>query len=312
MKKNLKTLSLTIVLTYHTNKMGRKEKNILNGRLIHSYVSLVISIALVLFIVGLAGIIFINAKTVSDYFKENIRITVLLDLDTKEQNASAYAQKLRSENYVKEVKVISKEQGEEEMKNMLGENFMDVLESNPIPISLELKINADYISSDSLSQIKKDIEREPMVKDVVYQESIVNLMNTNIKKVGMILGIFILLLLFISTVIINNTVRLSVYAKRFTIHTMRLVGATKGFIARPFVLQAFFQGLLSALLANLAILVVVNLMKKEFQALFQIIDYQLMFYSLGGVIVVGVVLCMVSTSSVVRGLVNITKDELYY
>jgi len=292
--------------------MSIKEKNILNGRLIHSYVSLVISIGLVLFLVGLAGIIFINAKSVSDYFKENIRITVLLDLDTKEQNASAFAQKLRSENYVKEVNIISKEQGEEEMKNMLGDNFMDVLEVNPIPISLEIKINADYISSDSLAQIKKSIEKESIVKDVLYQESIVNLMNTNIKKAGIILGAFIILLFFISTVIINNTVRLSIYSKRFTIHTMRLVGATKGFIARPFVVQAFFQGLLSALLANLAILGVVNLMKKEFQALFQIIDYQLMFYSLGGVIIVGIILCMVSTYFVVRGLVDITKDELYY
>ena len=206
--------------------MGKKESNILFRRLIHSYLSSVISISLVLFLVGIAGIVAANAKGVSDFFKENITLSAIMNVEVNEVEAEGVAKKFSKKRYVKSVDIISKEQGVKEMKEMLGEDFLNVFETNPIPVSLDIQVNAEYFSKDSLAMIQKDLQKEKLVAEVVYQESLVDLLNANLEKVGLVLGVFILLLMFISFVLINNTVRLNVYSKRFTIHTMRLVGAS--------------------------------------------------------------------------------------
>lgn len=291
--------------------MGKKESNILFRRLIHSYLSSVISISLVLFLVGIAGIVAANAKGVSDFFKENITLSAIMNVEVNEVEAEGVAKKFSKKRYVKSVDIISKEQGVKEMKEMLGEDFLNVFETNPIPVSLDIQVNAEYFSKDSLAMIQKDLQKEKLVAEVVYQESLVDLLNANLEKVGLVLGVFILLLMFISFVLINNTVRLNVYSKRFTIHTMRLVGATKGFICRPFAGQAFFQGVISSSIAVLALIGVMYVVRSEFYQLFELLDVRMLGLVLLCVIAIGVLICVISTVIVVRRMVSLTNDELY-
>lgn len=292
--------------------MGKKESNILFRRLIHSYLSSVISISLVLFLVGIAGIVAANAKGVSDFFKENITVSAIMNLEVSEVEAESVAKKISKKRYVKAVDIISKEQGVKEMKELLGEDFLNVFETNPIPVSLDIQVNAEYFSKDSLAMVQKDLQKEKMIAEVVYQESLVDLLNANLEKIGLVLGVFILLLMFISFVLINNTVRLNVYSKRFTIHTMRLVGATKGFICKPFAGQAFFQGMISSSIAVLALIGVMYVVRNEFNQLFELLDVMMLGAVLVAVILLGVLICVFSTIIVVRGMVSLTNDELYY
>ena len=292
--------------------MAKSENNILYRRLLRSYFSSVISISLVLFLVGMAGVLIVNARSVSNYFKENITVTAVLSVEADDADASALADELERAGYIKDVKIITKEEGVEEMKEILGEDFMDVFEVNPVPASLELQISADYISTDSLSVIEEALYAYPAVDDVVYQQSLVELLNANLERIGLIIGVFVLLLLFISVVLINNTVRLNVYARRFTIHTMRLVGATKGFITRPFVGQAFFQGLISGAVADVFILGALYLIRNEFYQLFSLFDAMLLGSVMAGVVILGMLICMISTSAGVRSLISLNRNELYY
>ena len=294
------------------NQMAKSESNILYRRLLRSYFSSVISISLVLFLVGMAGVLIVNARSVSNYFKENITVSAVLTPEADEADASALADELDTSGYVKDVRIISKEEGTEEMKEILGDDFMDVFEVNPIPVSLELQIAADYISTDSLSVIENSLRDYPAVDDVVYQQSLVELLNANLERIGLVAGVFVLLLLFISVVLINNTVRLNVYSKRFTIHTMRMVGATKGFITRPFVGQAFFQGLISGAIADVFILGALYLIRNEFYQLFSLFDAVLLGGVMAAVLVLGMIICMVSTSAGVRSMISLSRNELYY
>ncbi len=292
--------------------MAKNESNILYRRLLRSYFSSVISISLVLFLVGMTGVLVVNARSVSNYFKENITVTAVLSVEADEADASSLADDLQGTGYIKDVRIITKEEGVEEMKEVLGDDFMDVFEVNPIPVSLELQVAADYVSTDSLAVIETALRENPSVEDVVYQQSLVELLNANLERIGLVAGIFVLLLLFISVVLINNTVRLNVYARRFTIHTMRMVGATRSFITRPFVGQAFFQGLISGAVADVFILGALYLIRNEFYQLFSLFDAMLLGAVMAVVVLLGILICMVSTSAGVRSLISLNKNELYY
>ncbi len=292
--------------------MAKNESNILYRRLLRSYFSSVISISLVLFLAGMVGVLVVNARSVSNYFKENITVTAILNVEADEADASGLADELEKTGYIKGVRIVTKEEGVEEMKEILGEDFMDVFEVNPIPVSMELQVAADHVLTDSLAVIEEALRGYPAVDDVVYQQSLVELLNANLERIGLVAGIFVLLLLFISVVLINNTVRLNVYAKRFTIHTMRLVGATKGFITRPFVGQAFFQGLISGAIADVFILCALYLIRNEFYQLFTLFDAMLLGLVMVAVVLLGMIICMVSTSAGVRSLISLNRNELYY
>ena len=206
---------------------------------------------------------------------------------------------------------VSREQGAKEMTDLLGEDFLNVFEAAPIPVSVDVTLKADYVSSDSLEVVKNEIMKSPLVDEVVYQQSLVDKLNTNLRKISMVLGVFIVLLLFISFVLINNTVRLNVFSRRFTIHTMRLVGATKSFIRAPFLVQAVFQGLFSALLATLMLVGILFFVRNEFAQLFEVFRLDMLLIVIGVEILAGVLICVVSTALVVGRLVSLSKDELY-
>lgn len=280
-------------------------------RLVGAWLSTVISISLVLLLVGVAGLLVVNARSVSDYFKENMQISVLMRQDVDEDEALEYVSSLDEMPFIRSTKFVSREQGTKEMTDLLGDDFLKVFETAPIPVSVDVTLKAAYVSPDSLTVVKKSIERSALVDEVVYQQSLVERLNTNLGRISLVLGVFIALLLFISFVLINNTVRLNVFSRRFTIHTMRLVGATKSFIRTPFLVQAVFQGLFSALLATMMLIGILFFVKSEFEQLFEVFRPDLLLLVVGIVILSGVVICTVSTALVVGRLVTLSKDELY-
>ena len=292
--------------------MGKGENKIMRRRLVNAYLSSVISISLVLLLVGVASMLLVNARSVSDYFKENMQVSVLMKDSVPEEKAEAFSVSLLEERYIKTATFISREQGQTELAELLGEDFVEIFETSPIPASVEITLDADYVSSDSLEVVKAEISRSPLVAEVNYQGSLVDALNANLSKISLILAFFIGLMLFISYVLINNTVRLNVYARRFTIHTMQLVGATRSFIRAPFLVQSAFQGVFSAFVAIMALIVILFFLRNGFEQLFEIFRLDLLLLVMGIVLVSGLVICVTSTYFVVNKLVSLKKAELYY
>ena len=292
--------------------MSKGENKIMRRRLANAYLSSVISISLVLLLVGVASMLLVNARSVSDYFKENMQVSVLMKDSVPEEKAVAFSESLLEERYIKTATFISKEQGQAELAELLGEDFVEIFETSPVPASVEITLDADYVSSDSLEVVKAEISKSPLVAEVNYQGSLVDALNANLSKISLILAFFIGLMLFISYVLINNTVRLNVYARRFTIHTMQLVGATRSFIRAPFLVQSAFQGVFSAFIAIMALIVILFFLRSGFEQLFEIFRLDLLLLVMGIVLVSGLVICVTSTYFVVNKLVSLKKAELYY
>ena len=293
--------------------MSSTDNKMMRRRLANAYLSSVISISLVLLLVGVAAMLLVNARSVSDYFKENMQVTVMMKQHVTDEAAMDFQNSvLDGKRFIKKTTFISKEQGQREMADMLGDDFLEVFETTPIPVSIDITLKAEYVSADSLEVVRHEIAASPLVDEVVYQSSLVDALNANLGRISAILGVFIALLLFISFVLINNTVRLNVYARRFTIHTMKLVGATRSFIRAPFLVQAAFQGVFAAFIAIIALVVMMYFMRSEFQQLFEIFRLDLLRTVIGIVLASGLTICLVSTWFVVNKLVSLKKDELYY
>ena len=281
-------------------------------RLRNAYLSSVISISLVLLLVGVASLLLVNAKAISDYFKENMQISVMLKQSVDESEGLKYKEELDQHPFIRSSVFVSREQGRFEMEQLLGDGFLDVFETAPIPVSIDITLNAQYVSADSIDVVKSRILESPAVEEVVYQRSLVDALNANLSKISMILSVFIALLLFISFVLINNTVRLNVFARRFTIHTMKLVGATRSFIRSPFLVQSLFQGIFAAMISILGLIGGLYLLKNEFEQLFEVFRMELLLVVLGIVLASGMIICLLSTCLVVNKLLSLNKDELYY
>ncbi len=292
--------------------MKKREKNIIYRRLIQSYLSSVISISMVLLLAGLSGLMAVNAHSVSDFFRENIKLSVLFSGSTEESYAKEVASLLKNEPFVKEVNFISKEQGTAEMAEILGADFLTVFETNPIPLSMDLFLKAQYMDPDSLLVVENRLADIGGVEEVVYQESLVNTINQNMERAGYVIGVIILLLLFISFVLINNTVRLNLFAKRFTVHTMKLVGARRSFIRKPFLKKALLQGTVSGLLSVAILSTGVYLVYRDLPELFNILDINMVLAVFAGVIAIGILLCLLSTFFIVNRLVSMSGDDIYY
>lgn len=292
--------------------MGKTDNRIMRRRLANAYLSSVISISLVLLLVGVASMLLVNAKGVSDYFKENMQISILMKQDVSDEDALEYRDRLNGMKFIKNTTFVSREQGQRELADQLGEDFLDVFETSPVPVSVDVTLKAEYVSADSLEVVRNEIARSELVDEVVYQQSLVDALNANLSRISLVIAVFIGLLLFISFVLINNTVRLNVFARRFTIHTMKLVGATKSFIRAPFLVQSAFQGVFSAMIANIVLVAILFVMRNEFEQLFRIFRMDLLLAVMGIVLVCGILICLVSTWFVVNKLVGLKKDELYY
>jgi len=293
--------------------MSRTENRIIRKRLANAYLSSVVSISLVLLLVGVGSMLLVNTKSVSDYFKENMTVSVMMKPEVSEADAMAFTEQLDTMDFVHSTEFVSRERGEAEMVKMLGEDFLKVFETSPIPVSVNLTLNADFVSPEAVKAVEKRLmEGFDVVDEVVYQQSLIDTLNANLSKISLVIAIFIALLMFISYVLIGNTMRLGFYDKRFTVHTMKLVGATRSFIRGPFLARAALMGLFSGFIAILMLLGVLFFVKTQFVQLFEIFRLEMLLLVMGIVLVAGVVICVLSTYLVVNRLVSLGKDELYY
>jgi cell division transport system permease protein len=281
-------------------------------RLRSSYVTLVVSVSLVLFLLGILGLVLINARELSDYFRESLSFSVMLDDDAKEADIRMLQKDLDAKFYVKSTEYISKDEAAAKMKEELGEDFISFLGDNPLPPSIDVYLISSYTSPDSVAKIEKYILEYPFVKEVYYQESLLFLINENVRKISIFLLVISAFLFLIAVTIINNTIRLAVYSKRFIIRTMQLVGATRSFIRRPFIVQSAFHGFLSALIAIMLIMGLLYLIEKEF---FMMVTFQstILLVVLGGlIIIIGILINIISTFFSVNRYLSISEDKLYY
>lgn len=292
--------------------MSKEENKIIRRRLRNAYASSIISISMVLLLIGVATLLIVNARSVSDYFKENMQLSVLLKQDVTEQEAQQYQTSIETLPFIKGAHLVTREEGTAELEEMLGKDFLAVFETSPVPLSLEISLKADYVEPDSVVIVRKALSASPLVEEIEYQQSLIETLNANLAKISLVLGVFILLMLFISFVLINNTVRLNVFSRRFTVHTMQLVGATRAFIRKPFMAGAVVQGLLASLLALAVLAGVLFLLRSSVAQLFAVIDSKSLLLVGGTVVVCGVLICVISTYFVVNKLVSLDKDHLYY
>lgn len=292
--------------------MAKKEQNIVRRRLIRSYITSVISISLVLTMVGAAAMFWVSAGNVASYFKENMAVSLILKQHVEEADARAFADSLAKAPDVRSAEYISRERGEEELEALLGEDFLSVFESTPVPVSVEMRLDGSMISKDSLALIRARLMEDDRVEEVVYQESTVEALNANVKKIALVLSVFIIVLLVISSALINNTVRLNIYARRFTIHTMRLVGARSSFISRPFVSQALIQGAVAGLLADLILLAALLWVRSSSELLYSLFDKTMVACVMVGLVLLGMLICSLSALLVTRKISYSSKDDLYY
>lgn len=291
--------------------MASAENKIMQKRLLSAYLSSVLSISLVLLLVGVASLLLVNAGNVADYFKEHMQVSVVFKPQTPDAEVLSYQKVLQSRDYIREVEFVSREQGIREMEELLGADFLTVFETNPIPVSLNLSMRAEYVTPTQLDSLMGVISANPIVDEVVWQKSLIETLNENLHRISLVLFVFIAFLLFISVVLINNTVRLNIFGKRFSIHTMRLVGATKAFIRRPFLVEAMFQGLVAALLSIIMLLAILIFVKSQFEQMFSIFLLRQLLMVMGIVVASGLLLCVGTSFAVVGRMVTLRKEELY-
>jgi len=269
-------------------------------------------VSLVLFLLGILGLVLINARELSDYFRESLSFSVMLDDEAKEADIRMLQKDLDAKAYVKSTEYVSKDEAAAKMKEDLGEDFINFLGDNPLPPSIDVYLYASYTSPDSVAKIEKYVREYPFVKEVYYQESLLILINENVKKISLFLLVISTFLFLIALTIINNTIRLSIYSRRFIIRTMQLVGATRRFIRLPFLIQSAFHGLLAALIAMSLLMGFLYLIEKEFFMMFSFESTKLLILLGASIIITGVLINIISTFFSVNRYLSISEDELYY
>ncbi len=281
-------------------------------KLISSYFSVVLSIGLVLFLLGILGFLLVNTKKMADHFKEQITISVFLKDSAKEVEINQLQKSLVMAEYTKSATYVSKEEAAKEHSEEIGENFMDFLGYNPLKNSIDVKLNADFVTSEQLTEIAEKLSAKGYVDEVTYDKPLVGLLNDNVKKIGFWILVASAIFTFIAVLLINSSIRLSIYAKRFIIKTMQMVGATKSFIRRPFILTNIKLGMLGAILALLALAGLVYYLNLRFPELELLADPMQLGLIFGGVFLLGILISWCSTYFATSRFLNLRTDELYY
>ncbi|MFD2517097.1 cell division protein FtsX [Salinimicrobium flavum] len=281
-------------------------------RLISSYFSVVISIALVLFLLGLLGLLVLNTKKIADHFKEQIALTIYLKDTAKEVEINQLNKSLALAEYTKTTTYVSKEEAAEAHSKEIGEDFMDFLGYNPLQNSIDVYVKADYISSGEIDQIAEEMAAKSFVDEVVYDRPLISLLNENVTKISFWILAISAIFTFIAVLLINSSIRLSVYSKRFIIKTMQMVGATKRFIRKPFIWKSVKLGMIGAVLALLGMGAVLYYMDRSFPELDLLGDIGLLAALFIGVFVLGIMITWLSTFFATQRFLNLKTDELYY
>jgi len=281
-------------------------------RLRSSYISVILSIAFVLFLLGLFGLLVLNTKKVSDYFKEQASITIFLQDDVDTQTVKNLQTVLKSEDYTKSITYVSKEEAAELAKKENGEDFMDFLGYNPLKNSIDLYLKADFVSPEKMSEIESQLIKKEAVFEISYDKSLIAILTKNVKQISLWVLIFSGIFTLIAMILINNSIRLSVYSKRFTIKTMQMVGATKRFIRRPFVLNSVKLGAVGSLLAVAALAVAIYYMNDNFPEFGFLENTTLLAILFGGVFILGIIITWLSAFFATQRFLNLRTDQLYY
>ncbi|MBC8315081.1 MAG: cell division protein FtsX [Bacteroidales bacterium] len=287
------------------------EREYQRRRIATSYVTTIISITLVLFMLGLLGMLVLHAKKLSDYVKENIGFSIMINEGVKEVDIFELQKKLDKQRFVKSTVYITRERAAREFSDELGEDFVGFLGYNPLLPSIELRLNASYANPDSILFIEKELRSYSGVKEVDYHRSLVDQINRNVNKISLVILGFSLILLLIAIALINNTIRLSVYAKRFLIRSMQLVGATQKFIQRPFLIKAALNGFLSGVIAIGLLLLLLYFSAQEIPELLELQDIRMFTMLFALVILLGIVISWISTFFAVRKYIRMKTDSLY-
>lgn len=289
-----------------------KKKRISTARFLNAKITSTISITLVLVLLGITILILFMGNGLSGFVKENMSFTVMLANDVTTDQIKQIQKNIDSQPFVKSSRFISKEEAKEQLIKDLGEDPEVLLGYNPARDAIEIFLFSEYANSDSIAIVNKAIHRNNNVTDLLYQQEAIDLINDNLSKVMMMLLVLALILLFISFALIRNTIRLSIYSKRFLIHTMKLVGATGGFIRRPFVINNIFVGVVAGVLANAVILGLLSYLNREYAQLFQIISRNDIIIIFAIVIVLGVLITTLATTFAVNRYLKLKIENLYY
>ncbi|MFC5048035.1 cell division protein FtsX [Aquimarina hainanensis] len=281
-------------------------------RLISSYFSVVISISLVLFLLGLLGLLVLNTKKVADHFKEKIALTIYLKDSTKDVEIKQLEKSLALAEYTKSTTFISKDQAAEVHSKDIGENFMDFLGYNPLQNSIDVNLKAAYVDAAKIAEISATISKKEFVDEVIYDKPLISLLNDNIKRISFWVLLASGIFTFIAVLLINSSIRLSVYSKRFIIKTMQMVGATKKFIRRPFVWKSVRLGMIGAIVAIAGVGTVLYYLNEAFPELALLNDTILLAILFIGVFIIGVVITWISTYIATQRFLNLRTDDLYY
>ena len=283
----------------------------LNRRILSSSASVVISLSLVLFVIGLLGLVLINAQRLSNYVKENIGFTIMLKEGVNEIEIMNFQKILDAADFAKSSTFVSKEQATKDLQNDLGEDFVSFLGYSPLLASVDVKLNASYANTDSLAFIKAELNDYSVVHTIFYQENMIDKLNSNVNRLSFFLLCFCLLLFVIAFALINNTIRLSVYSKRFLIRTMRLVGATNSFIQKPFLVKGIYQGIYSSIFAIFMLIGSIQLIQSETASMLNITDLKIIGFIFILIFIFGFFLSWISTFFAVRKFIKQNESELY-
>lgn len=291
--------------------VGKKVRKKRQG-LFNSHFTITISIALVLFLLGIMGIIVFTADKVSDHVKENIGFSIIMEDNARDVEVRRLQKYLDAMDYVKSTEFINKDKAAEELTKDLGEDFIQFLGYNPLLASIEVHLMAEYANPDSIANIEQEFQSYSSIREVIYQKDLVNLVNENVNKISMIILAFSALLFFVSVALINNTVRLSIYSQRFLINTMQLVGATKSFIRRPFITRCVVDGLIGSVVAIAMLSAVVYSLQSELSTIISFADVELIAMVFSAMLLLGLLITQFSAFFAVNKYLRLRSDELYF
>lgn len=291
--------------------MAAPEEKFARRRLRNSYISTTVSITLVLFMLGLTGTIIIFAREISRKVKENYSFTIYMQEGAPEQEILRFQKYLDTRESVKSTKFISSEEASAEYAREIGEDFVALIGKSPIPNLIEMRVKSEYANLDSLKGLEAEIAGREVVSDFRYNRGLIDQVNENLNHFGIALGAFSILLLIIAFALINNTIRLAVFANRFVIRSMQMVGATQAFIRKPFLIRGLLQGAVSGLIANLLLLVSYHFINLNIENLITLEHLDLLLVLFGFVLLSGLAITVVSTWLAVRRYLRIKTDLLY-
>ncbi|RAJ04180.1 cell division transport system permease protein [Chitinophaga skermanii] len=276
-----------------------------------TYIYSILGTALVLFLLGILGLIVIHAKQLSDYFKESVELQVILRDNVKDEAAIALRDTIGRQPFVKNIEYVTKEQAAETMKKEMNEDFVTLLGYNPLYASIVIKMKAGYVEQDSLKMIETNLQQYNNVREVFYQKKIVNSVIDNMKQIGLVILVLSALMAIVVIVLIDNTIRLAMFSNRFLIKTMQMVGATRWFIVKPFDLRSLLNGAISGILSIAGLIALLYFADKQLPGLSGLRDHFLITVLFIGLIIIGMGISLFSTHRAVMKYLKMKLDDLY-